>query len=123
MQVDSKTKEPVCRRDELLDQLKWQADRFGRGRGDDKHNFALHDVDAVYTILFLMVRALENGGAVSCVPPASFVCSSYRSRRVGSLHSTNFMRSHTGTHTCMFSSGRSSPISQWTAMAWKSMSM
>ena len=69
VQVDPSTKEPICRRDEMIDQLKWQVDRFSNGRADDAQSFDLHDVDAAYTIMFLMVRALENGGPVACVSP------------------------------------------------------
>ena len=50
-------------------QLKWQHERFHNARSDDTDCLVLYDVDAVYTILFLMVSTLENGGPVSCVTP------------------------------------------------------
>ena len=49
VQVDPSTKEPICRRDEMIDQLKWQVDRFSNGRTDDVVSFQLYDVDAAYT--------------------------------------------------------------------------
>ena len=67
VQMDPSTHEPVCQCDEMRDHLKWQKERFGTARSDDTDRIELYDVDAAYTILFLMARALENGGPVSCV--------------------------------------------------------
>ena len=67
VQMDLSTHEPVCQCDEMRDHLKWQKERFGAAQSDDTDRIELYDVDAAYTILFLMARALENGGPVLCV--------------------------------------------------------
>ena len=115
VQLDQSTRELVCRRDDMLEQLRWQKDRFGAARSDDTDQLVLYDIDAAYTIQFLMARALKTAG-LSRVSRRSCAFSLFRSKHAESWISKRFMKWRTGMHIIFCNSSHSNRTSQCMAM-------